>query len=178
MPKITIYVPDKDPFKIGFDDQIEVNVGRADDNDIVIDHDSISSHHAQLKLHGDQYHLVDLDSTNGTFVDGGEASNVPLHDGVKITFGTVEAEYEATEEEAAGEEEAEFDTESEGSGFENTIHAEIAAESAAPASFKNLSPIEKPEKKDVFSQIAMVACIVALATAAAVVAFGAIMKID
>ena len=100
MPKITIYVPDEEPLKIGFDDQIEVNVGRSDDNDIVINHDSISSHHAQLKLHGDRYHLVDLDSTNGTFVDGEVASNVPLHDGIKVMFGQVEADYECEEPDA------------------------------------------------------------------------------
>ena len=179
MPKITIYVPDQEPLRIGFEDQIEVNIGRSEDNDIVIEHDSISSHHAQLKLHGDLYHLIDLESTNGTFVDGGVASNVPLHHGAKIVFGQVDAEYEVDEEPAAEEEGgSEFASEGEGSGFENTIHAEIADSSALPPAFKNLSPIEKVERKDLFSQLAMVAGVVAILAAVAVVVFATMMKIS
>jgi len=182
MPKITIYVPDQEPLRIGFEDQIEVSIGRTEDNDIVIEHDSISSHHAQLKLHGDLYHLIDLESTNGSFVDGDVADNVPLHHGAKITFGQVDADYEVDEEAAAeGEVEAEageFASEGEGSGFENTIHAEIADSSALPPTFKNLSPIEKIEKKDLFSQLAMVAGVVAILAAVAVVVFATMMKIS
>lgn len=180
MPKITIYVPDNEPLKIGFEDQIEVNIGRSEDNDIVIDHDSISSHHAQLKLQGDRYHLVDLESTNGTFIDGAPATNSPLHMGAKIVFGQVDADYEVEEEEEAGGTEevaSDFSTEGEGSGFENTIHGEIAEESVAPGNYRNLSPIEKIEKKDTFSQIAMGASILAIVASIAVAVLAAMMKI-
>ena len=178
MPKITIHLPDSEPMKFGFEDQIEVNVGRADDNDIIINHDSISGHHAQLKLQGDRYYLIDLESTNGTFLDGGLANNVPLHNGAVIVFGQVNADYECEEAEEALAGTDEFAGGGQGSGFESSIHAEIAEQSALPASFKNLSPIKKVEKKDVLSKVAMIACIIGIAAAGAIVAFATLMKVD
>ncbi|MCB1066282.1 MAG: FHA domain-containing protein [Verrucomicrobiae bacterium] len=176
MPKLTIYLPDQEPLKVGFEDQAEVNVGRADDNDIVVVHDSISSHHAQLRLVGGQYHLVDLDSTNGTFLDGAPVTEIPLHHGSRITFGQVDADYatdEVEEEVASGD-----DTfgDSTGSGFESSIHAAIAQQSVRPADFRNLSPLPKVEKKNTVSQIAMILGIVGLLAALAVAGFALMMK--
>ncbi|MCB1237231.1 MAG: FHA domain-containing protein [Verrucomicrobiae bacterium] len=182
MPKITIHIPGEQPQKYGLEDQIEVSVGRADDNDIIITHDSISGHHAQLKMAGDGFVLVDLDSTNGTFLDGAPVSEAPLHHGARVTFGQVEAEYEAEEEYAAGYEEAPaeddgFGAASGGSGFESTIHAEIPDRSVLPAGFRNLSPFQKPEKKDVLAQIAVAAGIVAILAVAAAAGFAHMMKL-
>ncbi len=181
MPKLTIYLPDQEPLKVGFEDQTEISVGRADDNDIVVVHDSISSHHAQLRLVGDQYHLVDLDSTNGTFLDGSPVSEAPLSPGSRITFGQVDADYGIEGQEMAaseGSEEAGDDFGgSSGSGFESTIHADIAEQSVMPADFKNLSPLPKVEKKDGASKIAMVLGIVGILAAAAVAAFAMMMKV-
>ena len=103
MPKITIHLPDQEPLKIGFEDQVEVTIGRADDNDIVAVHDSISSHHAALRLVGSQYVLVDLDSTNGSFYDGAPVTELPLEHGMRVLLGQVEADYEADEAPAAEE---------------------------------------------------------------------------
>ena len=97
MPKITIYLPDQEPLKVSFEDQVEVSIGRADDNDIVAVHDSISSHHAALRLVGTQYHLVDLDSTNGTFHDGSPVTELPLEHGMRVLLGQVETDYETEE---------------------------------------------------------------------------------
>lgn len=180
MPKLTIYLPDQEPLKIGFEDQTEVNVGRADDNDIVLIHDSISSHHAQLRLVGDQYQLVDLDSTNGTFLDGAPVSEAPLHGGARITFGQVEADYDNETESAEGDEaggDDGFSAGSGGSGFENTIHAEVAQQSTRPDDFKNLSPLPKVEKKDAAAKIAMALGVVGLVAAIAIVGFAAMMKL-
>jgi len=47
-----------------------ITIGRAPDNMIVIDDSSVSNRHAQLELSGDTYRLKDLDSTNGTKVNG------------------------------------------------------------------------------------------------------------
>ncbi|MEP7199059.1 MAG: FHA domain-containing protein, partial [Chloroflexota bacterium] len=46
-----------------------VTLGRASDNDIVIDSPTISRHHARLERQGDTYRIVDLDSTNGLICD-------------------------------------------------------------------------------------------------------------
>src|SRR6187551_3210898 len=47
-----------------------ITIGRGPDNTIVVNDPSISTHHAQLLLEGDTYRLKDLDSTNGTRVNG------------------------------------------------------------------------------------------------------------
>ena len=179
MPKLTIYLPDQEPLRVGFDDQIEVNIGRATDNDIVVSHDSMSGHHAQLKLAGDQYILIDLDSTNGTFLDGAPISQTALYNGARITFGRVEADYECEEaEEGVADSSDDAFASSGGSGFESTIHATIASQSVRPANFKNLSPIEKVEKKDTFSKVAMLIGILGLLGSIAVAAFAFMMKLD
>src|SRR5687768_16140227 len=46
-----------------------VNIGRDGDNDIVLDADSVSRRHAKIERRGGDAFLVDLDSTNGTFVN-------------------------------------------------------------------------------------------------------------
>src|SRR5881394_3833578 len=47
-----------------------VNIGRADYNDLVVPDPSVSTSHAKLQRREGIWVLVDLDSTNGTFVDG------------------------------------------------------------------------------------------------------------
>ncbi len=46
------------------------NIGRADYNDIVVDHESVSQAHAKLQLRDEVWVLSDSGSTNGTTVDG------------------------------------------------------------------------------------------------------------
>ncbi len=174
MAKIIIYVPDEAPVKYGLDDETEVTVGRAEDNDIVLEHDSISGHHAKFANIDGQFHLIDLDSTNGTFADGVEAANTPLHNGMRVIFGTVEADYECTEfegeaaaegEDAPAPAEAYSGSESGATG----IHADASETSVRPAGFKDLSPVEKVEKKDSLAQIALVLGVVAIIAALALV---------
>lgn len=45
-------------------------IGRAPDNDVVINHPAVSGHHLQLNLQGEQVMVVDLNSTNGTQLNG------------------------------------------------------------------------------------------------------------
>ena len=48
-----------------------IRIGRAQDNDIVLSHDFISSWHARISMSDDgKFFLEDLNSTNGTFVNG------------------------------------------------------------------------------------------------------------
>jgi len=51
-------------------DRSETTIGRWQDNDVVVDDRWVSRHHARLVRDGDQYRLEDLDSKNGTFVNG------------------------------------------------------------------------------------------------------------
>jgi hypothetical protein len=47
-----------------------LTIGRASDSGLQIRDDYTSTHHARLLLWGDDWVIQDLDSTNGTFVDG------------------------------------------------------------------------------------------------------------
>jgi len=48
----------------------EVSIGRDIANDFVINDAEVSRRHAQLTLEGDRYKIEDLNSTNGTYIDG------------------------------------------------------------------------------------------------------------
>ena len=45
-------------------------VGRKPDNDIVLSHPTVSGHHCKIYSAGDSWFVEDLNSTNGTFVNG------------------------------------------------------------------------------------------------------------
>ena len=47
-----------------------MRIGRAPQNEVVINARSISRFHCQIKREGDRLLIEDLDSTNGTFVNG------------------------------------------------------------------------------------------------------------
>lgn len=67
----------------------QFTIGRSGDSSLVIRDDTTSTHHARLMLWNDQWMVQDLDSTNGTFVDGKRVSiptPVPLN--TPVTVGT------------------------------------------------------------------------------------------
>jgi len=66
-------------------------IGRAPLNHIVIDNPAVSAQHAIIGRSADSYRLKDLDSTNGTQVNGVFITNADLKDGDKIRFGSVVA---------------------------------------------------------------------------------------
>ncbi|MEK7704459.1 MAG: FHA domain-containing protein, partial [Myxococcota bacterium] len=56
----------------------EMVIGRTEDNDIAIDHRSVSRHHAKLLATAGSYKVVDLKSANGTLVNGEEYAQTDL----------------------------------------------------------------------------------------------------
>ncbi len=76
-----------------------VNLGRADYNDIVLADDSVSTVHAKLQRREGVWVVVDLQSTNGTYLDGerveGEA---PIAPGALLRFGNVGLMFESTDD--------------------------------------------------------------------------------
>jgi hypothetical protein len=66
-------------------------IGRAPASDVVIEDPSVSRFHARLEVSGRRVDVRDLDSTNGTRVNGVRARNAPLEVGDHIHFGSVEA---------------------------------------------------------------------------------------
>jgi pSer/pThr/pTyr-binding forkhead associated (FHA) protein len=73
-------------------------VGRTTDNDIVIDDTSVSRCHAMLLIEDGEVMLLDMESTNGTSINGAPAlpdEPVPLVDGDMVKVGRVLLRYEA-----------------------------------------------------------------------------------
>ncbi|MCF8540264.1 MAG: FHA domain-containing protein, partial [Aurantimicrobium sp.] len=65
-----------------------VTIGRASDSTLVIRDDYTSTRHAVLELRRGTWHITDLDSTNGTLVDGTRISDpVAVVPGTPITVG-------------------------------------------------------------------------------------------
>jgi len=62
-------------------------IGRDAASDVVIDELIVSFHHAKIESHGKGFLLADLDSENGTFVNGKRTNSVWLNDGDAITVG-------------------------------------------------------------------------------------------
>ena len=66
--------------------QVETRIGRAADNDIVIDNKGVSGHHAIIVRDTDSFYIIDNKSTNGVFVNGLSISQAPLSYGDEITI--------------------------------------------------------------------------------------------
>lgn len=60
--------------------------------DIVIDDPLVSRQHARIRQEGDQFCIYDLDSANGTFVNGEVGLRAELHNGDRISMGSTELE--------------------------------------------------------------------------------------
>jgi diguanylate cyclase (GGDEF)-like protein len=62
-------------------------IGRSDDADITISSKEVSRHHAAIDFDGRSCIIKDLDSTNGTLVNGRPIKKHTLHPGDEITIG-------------------------------------------------------------------------------------------
>jgi ABC transport system ATP-binding/permease protein len=72
----------------------EVRIGRTDDNDIVIDHRSLSRTHARLvREDSGEWRIIDLQSANGTAVNGESHAQAPLTHGDLLELGHVKLRF-------------------------------------------------------------------------------------
>jgi predicted component of type VI protein secretion system len=108
-----------------------ITIGRAPDNMIVIDDPSVSNRHAQLDLVGENYRLKDLESTNGTKVNGVPITETLLRFDDRIRVGAIDARYEPDVRGSEPLPELE------------TVEARPAESSIAPESFGNASPFRQ-----------------------------------
>ena len=60
-------------------------IGRDQQNDVVLDDPRVSRKHAEIRLRLGRYTLYDLQSTNGTYVNGRRVAEVVLNDGDRIS---------------------------------------------------------------------------------------------
>jgi pSer/pThr/pTyr-binding forkhead associated (FHA) protein len=73
-------------------------VGRTEDNDIVVNHRSISRHHSRITEENGRYTIVDMQSSNGVRVNGEEYGKVELRRGDLIDLGHVRLRFVAAGE--------------------------------------------------------------------------------
>src|SRR5205809_373109 len=80
----------------------KTTVGRVSDNMFEIPEASVSSHHAEIHLRGNEVLIKDLNSTNGTFINGEKiASEAVLKPGQILRLGVVEMRLETSDPSAA-----------------------------------------------------------------------------
>lgn len=65
-------------------------VGRVEDNTLQIPEASVSSHHCEILLRGSDVVIKDLNSTNGTFINGEKISESVLKPGQTLRLGQIE----------------------------------------------------------------------------------------
>jgi FHA domain len=70
-------------------------IGRVDDNTFPIAEPSVSSHHCEVFLRGSDILIKDLDSTNGTFINGQKITESVLKPGQVLKLGQIELRLDA-----------------------------------------------------------------------------------
>ena len=80
-------------------EQGEIGIGAMEENDIVINDDTVSRYHCQVGQEKDAYVVKDLGSTNGTFVNGVRIREAFLSPGCLVRLGNSELIFQPLDEE-------------------------------------------------------------------------------
>jgi pSer/pThr/pTyr-binding forkhead associated (FHA) protein len=93
MPTLTVTTGDR------AGEQVELSsdrftIGRAADSDLALDATSVSTAHCALVQRHDRWSVQDLDSTNGTLLNGTNVREARLRSGDRISIGGIELLYE------------------------------------------------------------------------------------
>lgn len=88
-------LPEVHPIKL---DAPRVSIGRSADNQVVLNHPLVSSHHARLeRLQNGAYRIVDLRSTNQVYVNGRRVKVQALSPGDQVSIGPFKFTYTGQE---------------------------------------------------------------------------------
>ena len=74
-------------------DKASLVIGRTEENDVLLNHRSISRHHAKIVRDGEHYTIVDLQSANGIRVNGEDYERIELNAGDVIELGHVKIRF-------------------------------------------------------------------------------------
>src|SRR3982751_5988575 len=80
-----------------------ITIGRMRGNTIVIEDSSISLMHAKITRRDGEFHLKDLNSTNGTMLNGQPITEARLQNQDQVRFAEVSAQFQAEEAVLAGQ---------------------------------------------------------------------------
>ncbi|MCS6915489.1 MAG: sigma 54-interacting transcriptional regulator [Myxococcales bacterium] len=79
-------------------DQAQVRIGSMDDNDLVIPDETVSRYHCRIVQEETGYLIIDLGSTNGTFVNGVRVREAYLSSGCTVSLGQTDILFNAAQE--------------------------------------------------------------------------------
>ena len=95
MTRITVQYEDQQPQHFDFDDsKAVITLGRRSTNDVCIPDLSVSGNHAKITIANGTATLDDLNSTNGSYVNGEAISTIVITPGNDITVGKVQLGFE------------------------------------------------------------------------------------
>ncbi|MBU3948834.1 MAG: FHA domain-containing protein [Proteobacteria bacterium] len=103
MPTLTLKFKDNVISEYVLEKEKSLNIGRREDNNIVIDNLAVSGHHAKIDSVGEGFLLTDLQSKNGSFVNEQYISSHWLQQGDIITIGKHNLVFKYRENEAKPE---------------------------------------------------------------------------
>ena len=63
-------------------------LGRGTETDVQLQDSEVSRKHAMLEIRGDEATVIDLGSTNGTYVDGVRVQKAPIFSNQEFSLGT------------------------------------------------------------------------------------------
>lgn len=92
MPKLVVISEEMNGRTFELTEEKET-VGRVPGNTIMLEDNAISSSHAELSLKGDEYAVRDLNSTNGTRVNGQRVVEMRLTHGDTVSFAHLQLQY-------------------------------------------------------------------------------------
>ena len=100
MPLLTLRYNNEElhTYQIGKDQLIKI--GRSDLNEITLDDNAVSNLHAEIEYEAGAYYITDIQSKNGTFVDGELVISRKLHNGNHITIGNYTLTFQSEADEA------------------------------------------------------------------------------
>ncbi len=90
MTTIIVTHEDNEVDEFDFNDgQDTISIGRRSSNDVCIPDLSVSGNHALITQEGDEFWLEDLNSTNGTYINGQVVQRQAIHDNDEIIIGKI-----------------------------------------------------------------------------------------
>ena len=125
MPTLTIQLPNLPPVDHILREEM-MTIGRMKGNTIALDDASVSVSHAKITRKGVEFFLKDLNSTNGTMLNGQSINEARLKDGDQVKFGEVIAIYRSEPE------------------FVSTTPGVVPTAAAAPSSQPTVAPTVQP----------------------------------
>ena len=97
MAKLQIKVRNKILGEYQLQRGVSISLGRREDNDVIINDPAVSGHHAMIESFGSRFVLIDLQSSNGTFVNEQLVNSHWLKDSDTISLGGHTLVFELTE---------------------------------------------------------------------------------